>query len=196
MLTPRRMTAPAAAPVTVPEARAHVRYDDDDQDQYLAQLIQAAVDYLDGASGVLGRCIVAQTWVQPYGGWPLHRIFDLPFPDCSNLIVRWRDPDNVTRTVDGAMIDAPLNIGCGAAALIAPDFAYPTLRRALAPVEVEFVAGFGAPADVPASIKQAILIMVADRFRFRESAAQGASSAPPVSGDFNDLIAPLRRVGL
>jgi uncharacterized phiE125 gp8 family phage protein len=64
-------------------------------------------------------------------------------------------------------------------------------------VRVTMTAGYGGPADVPAPLRAAILLMTGDLYRFRESVAVGAAVAElPVSTSVGALIAPYRRVGL
>lgn len=61
-MTPVLITAPTSQPVTLAEAKAHCRVDGTDDDALLAGLIAAAVGHMDGWTGVLGRCIMPQTW--------------------------------------------------------------------------------------------------------------------------------------
>lgn len=62
MVAPIRTVAPAETPVTLTEAKAHLRVDFDDDDTLIASLVNAATDYLDGWDGILARCLVTQTW--------------------------------------------------------------------------------------------------------------------------------------
>ena len=91
MITPRRTLGPTEKPVSLAEAKAHLRYDDDDQDVLIAACIAAATDRLDGWAGILGRCLVAQTWAVDLGCWPADRWLRLPFPDCGKPVVTYRD---------------------------------------------------------------------------------------------------------
>ncbi|ORE94037.1 hypothetical protein ATO13_08186, partial [Stappia sp. 22II-S9-Z10] len=56
------ITPPTALPVTVAEAKAHMRVVYDHEDDYIADLIRAATARLNGPYGLLGRCILTQTW--------------------------------------------------------------------------------------------------------------------------------------
>lgn len=57
-----RITPPTALVITLAEAREHLRVSHDDEDLLIQSLIDAAVSWLDGWDGVLGRCIMPQTW--------------------------------------------------------------------------------------------------------------------------------------
>lgn len=81
-MTPTLVTPPATLPVTLAEAKAHCRVDGDYDDVVLTSLVAAAVGHLDGWTGVLGRCIVSQTWrVQAVAGDVV-----LPMPDVTAAI--------------------------------------------------------------------------------------------------------------
>lgn len=56
------ITPPASPVVSLADLKAHLRVDHSDEDALIASLEAAAVSYLDGWGGVLGRCILAQTW--------------------------------------------------------------------------------------------------------------------------------------
>lgn len=61
-MTPVLVTPPALQLVTLDEAKLHCRVDHADDDTLIAGYIAAAVGHLDGWTGVLGRCIMPQTW--------------------------------------------------------------------------------------------------------------------------------------
>lgn len=57
-----RVTAPTVPVIDLDEAKAHLRVLHDDDDLLIQGLIDAAVSWMDGWDGVLGRCIMPQTW--------------------------------------------------------------------------------------------------------------------------------------
>ncbi len=61
-MTPVLVTPPASAPVSLDVAKVHCRVDHGDDDTLISALIASAVGHLDGWTGVLGRCIMPQTW--------------------------------------------------------------------------------------------------------------------------------------
>lgn len=65
-----RITAPAVKPLFLQKLKSHLRIETDDDDAYLDLLIDAAARYLDGAEGVLGRCLIQQVWELQIAGWP------------------------------------------------------------------------------------------------------------------------------
>jgi hypothetical protein len=76
-MNPIRVTAPADPVVSVFELREHLRISGNDSDMQLQTLERAAVAHLDGWRGVLGRCILPQTWRVFLPAGTIH----LPFPD-------------------------------------------------------------------------------------------------------------------
>lgn len=77
-MTPILVSAPETQPVTLAEVKGHLRVDHGDEDERIIGLIAFAVGYLDGWTGVLGRCIMPQSWkvVVEAGG-----AYTLPMPD-------------------------------------------------------------------------------------------------------------------
>lgn len=187
MLRPVRITPPATPPVTLDEAKAHLRVEVADDDTLITALIAAATDHLDGYTGILGRCIVNQQWRQDFAFWSPLR---LPFPNVSAVSIAYLDADGVEQTVaaaDHRLIDAVR----GPEVYFRPGWASPALEHgSRGPVSVAFTAGYGMAADVPASIKAAILLHVGSLYENREDFVVGATVAP--TGAYDALIRPHR----
>ena len=81
-MTPYLVTPPAILPVDLADMKAHLRAVHDDDDAMIDSLIAGAVAMLDGWGGVLGRCIMPQTWAVDVTGPGPHL---LPFPEASNV---------------------------------------------------------------------------------------------------------------
>jgi len=188
---PTLVTAPAEAPVSLAEAKAWVRVDGDDEDTLIGALIAAATAYLDGWSGVLGRCIVTQTWRQTFDDFaPVMR---LPLPAASVTSVTYVDTAGTTRTV-AAEVYALREDALGSFLEESPDADWPSADDRAEAVAVTFVAGYGAAADVPAAIKLAMREMIAHWYANRETVAGGSSAEVPLTA--RHLLAPYRRVGV
>lgn len=189
MLAPVLVTPPDAAPVSLVEAKAHLRVDHDDDDAVIAAMVEAATALLDGWRGVLGRAMVTQTWRQDLRAWPWGRKLYLTVDPALEIVaIRYWPADGGAQAAlaedrySGILADhlGPfVRLGADLPALACRDDA----------VSVEFVAGFGAPEDVPASLKAAIMLMVGHLYEHREASAENA-----MSGTVQALISPLRRV--
>lgn len=195
MLRPIRTSAPVAKPVSLEEARLHCRVDANDDDAVISAFIDAAIVHLDGWSGLLGRCIVNQGWRVSFSAWPACRAILLPFPDVSAATVKYLDASGVEQTVDADLFDR-LEDERGTIIRFRDTFSYPVIVNDRGDgVRVEFTAGYGATAgNVPASIRTAILLMVAHWYANRETVTDGTLSEIPFGA--SALIAPFRRVGV
>lgn len=56
------ITPPASPVVSLADLKEYLRVDHAEQDALIASLEASAVSDLDGWNGILGRCILAQTW--------------------------------------------------------------------------------------------------------------------------------------
>lgn len=198
---PVRVTAPAALPVSAGEAKAHLRVPTSNttDDTYIASCLATAVQRIDGHAGILGRCLVTQTWRQDFEGWPVLGFLRLPFPDvdADSVAISYLDTLGDEQTVPDDQYEV-LHDAQGCLIRLRGTFTSPSLEddRA-APVWVTFDAGYGDAADVPAPIKAAILLMVGDLYENREDTVVGTSlDVRPLPRGVDALLAPYRRVGL
>lgn len=188
-MKPIRVTPPAAAPVSLEEVKAHVRVDWAEDDGILQAYLDAAVAHLDGWSGVLGRCLVTQTWKIALPDWRMR--VRLPFPDVTSALVRYYDAAGAAVQVDGDVFDL-VETATGAQIVFLSGFGFPALDSGrVAPVEVEFVCGFGGTEEVPAALKVAILQLAATWYERREAVTQNSITVLPLGAQA--LIAPYQR---
>ena len=165
-----RVSAPAAMPVTLAEAKTQTRVTGSDDDGYLTALIARAVAYVD-AQGVLGRAMISQTWSQACQ-YPSGRVRLRMGTVQSIAAVKFYDDANVLQTA--TLADYRLVAG--------DDFAYvepvigsawPTAFDRVDAVRIEFVAGYGDEAeDVPADLRHALLLLVGHWYENRENSGE------------------------
>jgi len=193
MHVPVRTVAPASAVASTAEARAACQIDDEvtDHNTLLDRLVSAATAHLDGWRGVLGRCIVTQTWRQDFDAWA--RVLRLPFPDCTVTELRYFEDGDDTGTVVAATNYDGLADELGAYLRLRDDFDLPGDLAETRAVRVTFTAGFGATA--PEDIKHAVLLLVAHWFANREAVNLGNTGTELPLG-VAALIAPYRRIGV
>lgn len=179
MLT--RVAAPAATPVSLDEARAHCRADAAD-DTLLQVYLDAAVAHVDGAEGVLGRCLVTQTWDYALECFPDEIV--VPLPTLASVTsVKYYDVDGVEQTISSSNY-----IVSGQRIVPVEDYDWPDVQAERPnPITVRFVAGYGLAVAVPAAIKAAILLLVGDMYAYRESTP---ADLMPV----RRLLAPYKKV--
>lgn len=174
------VTPPALEPVTLDDAKAHLKVDTADEDALIATLVTAA---RARAEWHLGRALVAQSWIQWLDCWQGAVEIALP-PLIAVTSVTAFARDGGETSIDPAdyFVDT-----ASAPGRVAFDRAAPPDLRARNAVAIAFDAGYGAAAeDVPAPIREAILAIVADLHTNR---GDGAGNAPPSA---LALMAPYR----
>lgn len=197
MYPPVRVTAPAGPPVTLQEVKQHLRLVAGAEtytveDAILQVYLDAAIAYLDGYSGVLGRCMVTQTWRQDFDRWA--RCMRLPLPAATISSVKYRREDGTLVTVADANYSLKAD-DLGSYVRFADDYTFPTDLAESQAILIEFTAGFGAAADVPAALKAAILLLVGHWYVNRETVVTGTiATSLPMAVDA--LINLSRRVGV
>lgn len=188
-----RVTPPAVTPVSLVEAKAHLRVDHSDDDALITALIEAATGHLDGWTGILGRALINQTWRVdvPAWGYPLR----LPLgPVQSVTSVAYWDVNN-TDAVFAAERYSLHTDALGAAIHLNSGSSWPSVYSRQDAIRVTFVAGYGlAAADVPAPIRQAILLLVGHWYANREAVVSGNFEQLPLA--VNALLTPLRATNL
>lgn len=191
---PTRLVAPSEPMVSLDSAKQHLRVDHEEDDTLITSLIDAATDHLDGWSGILGRCLVSQTWRQSFACRPAGRVLRLPFGAVSEAEIIYYDPDDAPQTfaADGWELvedarSSMIRLRDGAS--------WPSLAKRSDAMSVDMVTGYGTAEQVPHALRTAALLLVAHWYRNREAVNVGnITSALPLS--VASLIAPYRRVGV
>ena len=160
----RRTTPPSAEPVSLAEAKLHLRVDHDDEDALISALISAArVDCEER----LQRTLVTTGWT-----WTLDSFCGDGFVPRPPLVavagIRYFDASGAARDIPPEEYRADTSSDPGR---IEPVSSWPATQDRLAAVTVEFSAGYGAPADVPAPIRQWVLLAIGDMYANRERSA-------------------------
>lgn len=194
MLVPILVTPPVKDPVTLEEAKAHLSIlEDDGWNGLIEGYIKAATSYLDGYSGILGRCLITQTWKVNLCSWPASML-ELPLspvqPD--SAIVRYWYTTQLALGTSNYRLHVN---GLPPYLEWTQTVVLPTYDIRDDAIEVEFVCGYGDnPSDVPAAIRHAIMLLIAHWFENREPVNVGnITTNLPLA--FDALIAPFRRVG-
>jgi len=163
-----RTAGPEAEPVTVENAKAHLRINHDSEDELIAGLIRAAREEVEQTTGV---AMIDQNW----------RLAVDAIPECGMLLLRRTPVKAVTSvTVYGSEGEVSLldPADYQLDALSRPARLHIATRpddlRAMNGIEVDFTAGYGeAGTDVPDLLKRAILMLVAHWYEFRASFGAG-----------------------
>lgn len=205
MHRPVLVTPPAQLPVSLLEAKAHLRVDHSEDDALISSLVTAATAHLDGWTGILGRCLVDQTWRQDFDCLAHH--LQLPLGPVSEIVdVKWRNTAGQIATVSASEYSLVTDAGGQSFVRLRDAFSYPSSLHERGAVSVTYRAGHAAtPAAegpptvkettaVPAPIKIAVMMIAAHWYENREAVATGSLSEAPMA--VRALLAPFSKVRL
>lgn len=162
--------APALEPVTLAAAKTHLRVDSALEDVFIASLITTSRVQVEA---ILGLALITQNWTWRFDAWRLGGVAFPLAPVSAVTSVRTQNSDlsysilaPAAYIVDGASTPPRLVPSRGN---------FPSPAVAAIGIEIQFTAGYGAlAADVPAPLRQAILLLVAHWFENREPLIEGA----------------------
>ncbi|MGE7371039.1 head-tail connector protein [Neorhizobium sp. NPDC001467] len=180
-------TPPTAEPITLAEAKAHLRLDGDEEDALVASLVATARQHLERETGL---CLLAQNWRLCLDAWPRDGIVKIArYPLRAIEAVTVYDHAGMPAEVS---LNAHLLDGeARPARLWLRD--PPAPGQAMNGIEITFAAGFGeAGTDVPDVLKRALLVHVAHMFAFRGVVAAQDQPAGIPQG-YERLIAAWRQ---
>ena len=200
------LSSPPDLPVvSLAEAKVHLRVDHDDDDVLIEGLVRAATEHLDGWTGILGRCLVEQTWRQDFDGFT--RELCLPLgPVIAVTSITWRNAAGNLATVPPSAYDLRTDAGGRSLVRFDNDFTFPSGLHESRAVVVNYRAGYetipaqeGPPVvtakvTVPEPLRVAILLLAGHWYQNREATIPAAINELPFAVDA--LIAPYRRVGV
>jgi uncharacterized phiE125 gp8 family phage protein len=183
---------PAVEPVSLVEAKAHLRVDADDEDALIGALVATARLFVERT---LGLALITQSWSYFVDAWPRSYTLALPLAPVQAIsAVRLHGADGGTTTLDAAdyavdVLSRPARIVFnGAVPSVAP--------RTLNAFEVSLLAGYGdEPDDVPQTLRHALVLLVAHWFERREPVVLG-DMPQEVPATIAGLLLPYRRVRL
>jgi uncharacterized phiE125 gp8 family phage protein len=178
-----KIVTPAAAVVSLPEAKKQVRaeYHTDD-DAELESFVSVATAWIESW---LGRAIGTQTWDYVLDAFPDGGI-RLPLPPLQAVTgVYYVDDNGIEQTLETDQYEVDL---FGDPGWVMPgDDGWPTTLDTINAVRIRFVAGY---TTVPPQIKHAIRLLVAGYYENRESVAEKAPQEIPFGVE--SLLLPLR----
>ncbi|TCT02818.1 putative phiE125 gp8 family phage protein [Tepidamorphus gemmatus] len=180
---------PAAEPVALADIKTFLKIEHDDDDALIGALIAAARLHVEAA---VRRVLVSQGWRLTLDAWPppagAGRQIDIPLgPVLAIGSLAVLDPEGVAVPLDPAAWTAD-TAGIPARLLVrdAPPPGVP-----LGGIRIDYTAGYGDPAEVPAPLVQAVRLIAAHWYETREPVAFGGP-ANMVPETIAALIAPYR----
>lgn len=170
------VTPPAEEPVTLTEAKNHLRVDLTDDDSLISALIVAAREH---AEAITRRAFITQTLKLSMDAFPVNNgpIY-VPMPPLQSVnSLKYFNTGGVEQTLTEGTDYLVDNESEPGRITPAPDTGWPATQNRPNAVSVEFVAGFGDASKVPQGIKQAILLMVGHWYENREGVTMQGNNA-------------------
>ena len=204
------ITPPALEPLTLAEAKAHLRLDTGDEDALVASLIVAARQMVEAHTG---RALIAQAWRVVLDAWPTRNTFALT-PGPFVPLGATPNPNTVTLplgafiSLDAIRVYDAFNVATPLAASTWYVDAQPGSARlqftaaprqpgrAIAGIEIDVTVGFGpAASNVPEALRLAMRMLVARWFEARGDAAADTGQAQ-IPTHIEALLQPFRAMRL
>ncbi|MCH8347366.1 MAG: phage head-tail connector protein [Proteobacteria bacterium] len=193
-MNPTLVTAPSVEPVTLAEAKEHLKIDHADEDTYITNLITAARRFCEKYTRL---ALIEQTWKWTFDHWPgIMDVCDETLP----LTLRGGDVRFVEVPVtplisvtsittyddqDTATVWAASNYYTSSPQgriYRRTGASWPSSGRAGDGIEFVFKAGFGtAASDVPTPLRQGLLQLIAHLYENRVAAGDTSSFSVPFS---------------
>jgi uncharacterized phiE125 gp8 family phage protein len=190
MLMPTIQTAPPLIePVTLAEAKAHLRVTHADDDTYISTLIKTARMTVEAQTGL---ALITQAWSVFLDDWPCGGIVTLPlFPVIDVVDIKVYGDDNTAAIIDPAhyyedRTSRPSRIVLrGSRSWVRPG-------RVANGIEILLNVGFGATAStVPEPLREAVLQLVGHWY-----ATRGDTETTQQPLQIAELLRPYRRARL
>jgi uncharacterized phiE125 gp8 family phage protein len=182
------LTAPAAEPLALDEARLFLRVEHTDDDALIGALIAGARLHIEAQTK---RALITQTWRLALDEWPESgRVGVRPAPLQAVTAARVYDADGNAATLD---LQSFVRVLDGTGIAFVP-WAMPAPGRIASGIELDLRVGYSDTAlSVPEPLRQAIRLLAAHWYENRSLVADAAAALPETVAA---LIAPYRMLSL
>ncbi|WP_045836045.1 head-tail connector protein [Hyphomicrobium sp. 99] len=185
-------TPPAVEPVTVADAKAHMRIDSDDEDVLIGSLLLTSRLHIEVA---LSLALITQSWKLTLDRWPGGRDVELPLTPLRSIDeVRVKNAAGVANAVpaESYLVD----LASRPARLVWNNSVPPSPQVRANGIEIDMTVGFGSTGEsVPAPLKHAILMLTAHWYEHRDPGEIGSDDAR-IPECVSALINPFRTIRL
>lgn len=165
-MSSKLITSPVTEPVSLSEAKTHLRVTASDEDAYILSLTTTAREVCEAKTG---QAMATQTWRLTLDSFP--SAIELPITPVQSVThVKYLDTSNNLQTLNPANYTLD-NASDYKSAWVVPGYGYdwPDTYDVINAVQVDYVAGFTA---APQAYKHWMLTVIAHFYRNRESATE------------------------
>lgn len=180
-------TAAAITPFSLDEVKAHLRVSHTEEDAYITTLISAVTSI---AENYIGRALFTSTWKFYLENFCKRKV-TLPFPPLQSITsVRYYNGESwVTMGSDEYQVD---NVSEPGLIVPAAGGVWPVVDvQTINPIEITFVAGYGARSELPPALRQALLYHITHLYDIREPVVIG-TLAMKIPHTLIDIYQPYR----
>lgn len=168
----KQITAASDYPVTLAEAKLHLRVTSSEQDSLITNLIGAATKH---CQQITDHTFMRETWEKTLDKFPAGAI-ELPKPPIYQVdSIKFIDVDNIEQTLNPAhyIVDTANYPGW-----VQPRYGYtwPDTYPEINAVRVRFTCGYADADVVPEDIKQSMLLLIAHWYENREATTNAMSN--------------------
>ena len=187
-------TPPTAEPVTLEEAKAHLRVESNGDDLYISMLVRHAREYVESPG--TNRALMPQTWdwtFDCFARWDLL----VPRPPLQSVTsLKYLDTGGVQQTLSSSLyiVDTVSQPG-RITPIPTPTSCWPETFPRINAVTVRFVAGYLDKNAVPVGLKHLILLFVSHWYEHREPYAETAALIK-IPYALESLLWQFRNVGM
>lgn len=182
---------PTAELIDLAAAKAHLIVEHDDDNDLIQGILNAIVGRLDGYLGILGRCLVEQTWTWRLDAFPRrdrhnpHAALRIPLPPLIEVVsLGYVDANGIDRILD----PGAYRVLAGRRAEVEPAVggSWPNARCQSRAVTVTFKAGWPVPEDGVSWPPEARALMTPMLLILGDLYANRGDAQIPKLGNFTD----------
>lgn len=177
-----------AEPVTITEAKLHLRVDDETENVLIGDLVKAARGEVEN---LCGRQLLTATWIHRLDAFPGSDSILLPVSPVQSITsVEYTDLAGSSQTVNASVYDSDVN-SSRPRIFLKYGQTWPSAQSITNAITITFVAGYGDDrVDVPECARRAILMLVGTLYRNRETVITGMTVSP-IKGVLEALLDPI-----
>ncbi len=180
------LSPPASEPVSLAEAKNYLRVDHAADDALISSMISAARIQVESRTR---RALMTQTWRIVLDRWPNPASIVSPVSPLREVIaVRVRGESGEAQEIEPDIFIPNTASSPGQILFDAGRVTHP--MQEAAGIEIDIEAGYGDAADVPAPLVQAIRLLLARAYEYRERSDKGDAMPEGI----RELLAPYRVV--
>lgn len=141
------------------------------------ELVRAIQSAREAVEEVMGRALITQTWRAYLNSFP-DDVIGLPFPPLQSVTaIKYVDTSGVTQTLSSSVYTVDTS-GATGRVFLAYQQSWPSIRGHRHGVWIDFVCGYGDRTDVPAKIRNWMLLTVGNLYAHREQTVVGTIQTP------------------